>query len=199
MVRAVFRRGEEKIKILDTISIFLIARIGLEPDAAQRCNWQYDSCPKHKHNKVSVEVLDHSSPLRQMIQALPPVLPQVLPLELDKVVVRVRHCSLLDKLAEGPRATFKRVGLHSRRAEFPWQSATMRLDKDLDDVDELPALCGVDLQNIWGMWDNWKSLLDPRGNNNIQRARKMFLQRVYRCSHHFADDGGETDGAYDGA
>ena len=72
----------------------------------------------------------------------------------------------------------------------------MRLGKDLDDVDELPALCGVDLQKNW---DNWKSLLDPRGKNNIQCTRKMFLQRVYRCSHHFADDGGEADGADDGA
>ena len=96
MVRAVFRRGENKIKFLDTIP-FSIARIELEPDAGQRCILHYDSCPKLKHNKVSVEVLDHSSPLRQMIQALPPVLPQVLPLELDKVVVRVRHCNLLDK------------------------------------------------------------------------------------------------------
>ena len=184
MCRAVFQRASQKILFLDEIP-YLISRIGLEPDAGRRCIAQYDSAPKSKHDVISIDTLDSSSPLRGMIEALAPKLPQKLEPPLNAVVLRIRMGNLLDKLAEGPHSIFRRIGMHSRRSEFPWQSATMRLKQNLEDVEWIPKACSVDLQQLW---DSWKSVIQPFRKRNVHLRRKVFLQRVYRCAHKFADD-----------
>ena len=189
MVRAVFSRGSQKVLFLDEIP-YLISRIGIEPDAGRRCVAQYDSTPKHLHDKVSIEVLDQEAPTRQLIDSLPPYLPQLLEDDLRDVVQRIRDANLLDKLAEGPHSVFRKIDIATRGSKFPWKSATMRLTQNLEDVDTLPSTCDLNLQKAW---DHWKNVLQPRGMANVRDRRKKILKKVYHCAHHFEDEGSNAE------
>ena len=194
MVRLVFARGRQKMQPFDELP-FILARIGVEPDIPYRCIAKYDARPKAMHDKVSIEFCDHESRLR----------PEILALKDDDLEVpkdgllyfplrRVKAGNLLDKLAEGPHSVFKKLGLHSRGSGFAWQAASMRLEKNLDDAEELPQTGGPnDLQYLW---DHYKGVLKPRENDrkSLQCTRKEFLRKLYYCEHTFTVDDSSSEG-----
>jgi hypothetical protein len=182
MVRSVFHRGGLKIQYLDEIPM-LISRIGLEKGAGRRCVAQYDSAPAHLHDKTSVEFLDPASPRRAEILSYEDDDVEMAVL-LDTGIRRIRRNSLLDKICEGPHSTFKRVQLHARGSNFPWQASSMRLDQNLLDAQTIPQEIGVSLQQTW---DQYKTVIKPNVTSvGVRVSHKVVCDRVYNCSLSFA-------------
>lgn len=70
----------------------------------------------------------------------------------------------------------------------------MRLEKNLDDAEELPQTGGPnDLQYLW---DHYKGVLKPRENDrkSLQCTRKEFLRKLYYCEHTFTVDDSSSEG-----
>jgi hypothetical protein len=182
----------EKIGHLDAIP-YLLARIG-QPGIAARCVAQFEARDVAAHHRVSVEFLGVGSPLRYDVE-------QVLhdgsgmSAALLREVDSLRGIPLDDSVAEGPHAVAKRIGLHARRALWPWVASSMRLEQNLADHDDLVGAVDADVQSLW---TSYSSVVRPVASNKpVRMTRKSLEARVYRLSA-FVDRGAEPEDNDDG-
>ena len=183
-VRSVFARSKLKIQFLDDLP-YVLARLGVERGIGPKAIQQYDSASRQHHNKTSIEVCDPDSPLRAEIVnmvddfTLSPILKQT--------IERIQKTNINDKYGEGPHAMFKPIQLAAHRSSFPWVASTVRLDQNLKDAHELPLAIGCSWQECW---DTYKNIIqtDRHRFRNHRCNRKVFLERVYNCSHMFVKE-----------
>ena len=175
MCRAVFSRGVQKTSCMDETPL-LFARLGLEKGVGPRAIAQYDSAPREKHNKVSIELCaDEEGSFRVDILAMPDDFAMCPRLKLRNEATPKLHS--LDKVAEGPHATFKSESERARGSNFPWVAAPVRVDQHLQDIRELCDIVDVSVQHVW---DHYKRVLssDEHHMRNVRLSREEFANRV---------------------
>ena len=186
--RAVHARTMLKFHFLDEIPVMLV-RLGCEENIGPRAIQQFDAVPEERHNKVSIEVLSRAAPTRQQILDMPNA--WTLTPQLSLIRQRIAMQNVLDKHAEGPHALFKNVSQASRRSEFPWCAATVRLEQNIQDAEDIPNAINYPLQRAWNLH---KSVLqtDKHSDRNVRCKFRTFCKRVYNLGLTFDPDSSES-------
>jgi hypothetical protein len=162
----------------------------MEEGIGRRGIAQYDSLPRERHTKVSIELADTGGEYRDLILSMPDAFTMVP--KLQNRIKAVQRASINDKYAEGPHSTFGHEGSRARAAEFPWVAATCRMEQNDVDVQELCASCNVNPQLLW---DHYKSVLqtDKHWQRNTRCSMQLFHERVYTCRHEFNADAADDE------
>jgi hypothetical protein len=179
-VMATIQRGLVKLAPFDTIPL-LIAKIGFVAGARERCIHQYNTFKNH--SRVSHEFLRVGYRLRTAIDDMKDDY-DLSDDDLASGIQSLRDGKLDDSVNETPHSHFSRIHNHSPNSTFAWKAATLRLDQDLEDAEDLPSLTShKDLQFYW---DNFKMVLQTKGRKrNPKISRDKFIQRVYTLSDAF--------------
>ena len=178
MCGSVYSRGMQKHAFLDEVP-YIFARLGFETGINKRAIAQFDSAPRSKHNKVSIQLCDRDTENRRMLVEMDDDLE--VPAGLQHRILAIQKGNLLDKIAEGPHAIFKSESDRARGSQFPWVAASVRLKQNLADVRELCEIMDVDVQLVW---TRYKTILqeDKHRNRNKRLSMEEFQERVYFCT-----------------
>ena len=99
MIRGVVGRAKLKIAFLDRIP-YLLPKLGVFEGIRERSILQFNSVPLENHDPISIEILAPDGEYRDIVDAMPRH-DQMDP-KLEFRIVPFRHCTMNDKVAEGP-------------------------------------------------------------------------------------------------
>ena len=173
---------------------WLIARI-LHPGVRERCIEQFESAPADRHHRVTLHFLLPGSPLRQAIDQLTPACDNAAQFLRDELQA-MTALPMDDSVAEAPHASANRIQKHGRCTKFPTLAASMRLDRNIENV---RTICQATDMKIADCFLRRQSLLQPpkRVHRNKKISYGNFCKRFYEMSHmlhprragDFVDDG----------
>lgn len=178
-VRGTYELALRKLGFLDKIP-YLLARLA-DPGVRDRCVAQWAACAPEGHHRVSHEFLSPTGALRPLVDAMRQDGTQIAP-ALQREIDSLGCIPMDDSIAESPHASASRHMQHARGAKWPWIASTMRLQQNLDDVRNIPAATGADLDVAWA---SYKSVVQGPSARASRSATvrgvktKKFLADVY--------------------
>ena len=189
-VLATIDRGTAKLEPYNKIPI-LFGKIGYEDGIVPLCTHQYNTLTNH--NRVSHEFMRPGTYLNNAIVNMQHPRDLSDPF-LKSAVHSIRDGNLDDSWNEFPHAQFSRIHVHSPSSVFAWKASTLRLDQNLTDAQDLPSVCGHDLQTLW---DGFKQVLQKRRRNRDPKiSRAAFLDGLYTLTSHFGGEANEDERNY---
>lgn len=183
-VRLSVHLARQKIGFLAEVP-YLLVRLD-QPGVKADCLAQWRARRPDQHHRVTREFLEEGTALRAAVDALQPDggnCPELLLASIRGL----EGVPMDDSIAEGPHASAKRVFEHSRACGFPWMASTMRLEQNLQDIEDLIPALGEDL---WRCWSRYKSILQTDGRKlgrNLKTNKNAFRHRLYRMTSKVPD------------
>ena len=171
--RVVIARGFEKFRFLDRVP-YLLSSLAQE-GVAQRCLDQYEEVPEHAHHRVTRDFLSPSSELRAHIETL--AAGGEMHRDLEKRVRSLAEVPLDDSVGEAPHAGLGRVGATTRRANWPWQASSLKLNDNLKDLRRVVPDSGRSLQFLWNEFQRVGNMKRPE--RRLKCTRKQFENKIY--------------------
>lgn len=173
-VRYVVSVTRTKLDFLDRVPL-LCARLDL-PGVRDRCVRQWLS--SRNHSLVTADFMDPSKDLRKYVDMIRDDGSGIqAPLRTE--MKSLWDMPMNDAAAEGPRNIANVISQRSRHSSWPFVAASMRLQQNLQDVQDLIPATDSDLE---GQWDAFKNILKKPGRHALRPMRmkpKQFEQAVY--------------------
>lgn len=166
-VRAAFHLGSRKVAYLDKVP-YLLARLG-EPGVRGRCLEQWSACPPEAHHRVTREFLDPRGALRRWVDGM--AADGTMHPNLLREVQSLRAIPMDDTVAESPHAKAHRLMRKSPASTWPWVASSMRLEQNLQDVKDLPAViaeCSLEHK-----WRNFSALVKGPSSRRQNQSKRL--------------------------
>jgi len=198
VARASYTLAEKRHHYLGMIP-WLLARLD-QPGIAQRCLKQFAS--HRDHHPMSVKFLHCDSDLYPDVMAIQPEGSGV-SARLQSWLNVLKRIPLDDSVAESPHASGNRLGRHGTRSGIAWLSSSMRLEQNLEDVQNFVPALNEDADSLWY---RATSVLQPKGLTRPYKCKpNEYRDRLYhlgkfaeaRASVGVASTGNDDDNADD--
>ena len=143
-MRLVAGVGRAKVGVMKQLP-YAWARLGVHPEAKEEIIQLWNTTPEANRDPASQAIMtdpvmraqfdeyEHGSDMGE---------------DLSSEVSSIADLNFDDSVGEGPHARATRVGMGSRRAQWPWIASTLRLDQNIALVERYSEL-GVDMQSLW--------------------------------------------------
>ena len=173
-VRVLIAFAKDKFGFLKVVP-YLLARAD-DLEVLRECRDQWRSAPPEHHHPVTRAFFEEGSPIAGTIDAC--LTYGVHDYGVLDMVDGYAGVMFDDSLCESPHARANRAWANTRATRFPWLAATVRVEQNIEDVQQHLASPLVSVQECW---NKWSAVLQKRPNTlrGVKLRRGEALKRIY--------------------
>lgn len=178
--RATVHVAHMKVEYLNRLP-YILVRLDL-PGIRRQCLQQWQSAAPAAHHRISRFFLEEGTDMRAAVDAIDDQGGNCAPM-LRHEIRSLELTPMDDSIAEGPHALAKTIKDRSKASSFSWIAATMRVQQNVVDIENLRLALECDLSLTWASYKSILQVEERIMDRNIKMTRLRFLQHIYHMSH----------------